>query len=783
MEAAGAMAGRRIRVRGLVQGVGFRPHVWRLARVLDIAGDVANDGEGVIIHAWGDPAALDGFQDRLRREAPPLARIDAIEVFPHRGPAPHGFTIAASAVGLARTGIVPDAATCPACRAELFDPADRRQSYAFGNCTHCGPRLSIVSAIPYDRANTAMAAFTLCPACAAEYANPADRRFHAQPTACPACGPRLWLEPAPEAGTDPLDAAAALLRAGAIVAVKGIGGFHLACDAADTKAVAELRRRKARDAKPFAVMARSVDEVGRYCRLDDAACALLQSPAAPIVLLPRRPDGAPLPDGLAPDQDHLGFMLPYTPLHHLLMARVDGPLVMTSGNRSDEPQVITNEDARARLVGLADAWLMHDRAILNRLDDSVVAATGGAPAILRRARGYAPAPLPLPPGLDGLPPTLAMGGELKATFCLLREGQAILSQHIGDLENAAAFDDYRVLLRLYRDLFDFTPEVIAVDAHPDYLSTTLGAALARECGARLVSVGHHYAHMAACLADAGIGLAEGGDGTFGLILDGLGLGADGTLWGGEILRGGYRGVTRVAHIAPVALAGGAAAMRQPWRNLVAQLRQAFGETWRDQAAPVLDHLPADAHVAVLERMLETGTNAPPCSSAGRLFDAVAAALGIHPARIGHEAQAAMALEALARPHVATARPYPAAFGGDDPVVVGWAPMWRALLDDLAAGEVPGLIAARFHLSLVEALVQATGRVGAGPGALVALSGGVLQNRIILHELQARLRAAGWRPVIHGQVPANDGGLALGQAVLAALIADGRGHDRTKPPGI
>ncbi|MDZ5649954.1 Sua5/YciO/YrdC/YwlC family protein [Nitrospirillum sp. BR 11828] len=306
---------------------------------------------------------------------------------------------------------MPDAATCPACRAELFDPADRRQGYAFGNCTHCGPRLSIVRAIPYDRANTAMAAFPMCPDCAAEYANPADRRFHAQPTACPACGPRLWLEPAPDAGTDPLDAAAALLRAGGIVAVKGIGGFHLACDATDTTAVTELRRRKARDAKPFALMARSVDEVGRYCQLDDAASTLLRSPAAPIVLLPRRPDGPPLPDGLAPDQDHLGFMLPYTPLHHLLLARLEGPLVMTSGNRSDEPQVITNEDARDRLAGLADAWLMHDRAILNRLDDSVVATTSGAPVVLRRARGYAPAPLPLPAGFDGLPPPWPWAGN------------------------------------------------------------------------------------------------------------------------------------------------------------------------------------------------------------------------------------------------------------------------------------------------------------------------------------------------------------------------------------
>lgn len=757
---------RRIRVRGSVQGVGFRPHVWRLASELGLVGRVANDGRGVIVELWGDRTALDLFSRRLVEEAPPLARIEAVETSAGDGPAPADFTISASVAGSVDTGVVPDAATCPACRAELFAPGDRRRGYAFGNCTHCGPRLSIIRRIPYDRAATAMSAFPMCPECAREYADPADRRFHAEPTACPTCGPRLWLEPVDrDLGGDPIDAVVDLLRAGRIVAIKGIGGFHLACDATNPIAVDELRRRKRRDAKPFALMARSVAEIARYCRVDETARALLTSPAAPIVLLPRSAGGAALPARIAPDQDHLGFMLPYAPVHHLIAAGLDGPLVMTSGNRSDEPQVTDNAEARTRLAGIADAWLSHDREIVNRLDDSVVAPSSVGPTIIRRARGYAPASLSLHPDFRDLPPTLAMGGELKATFCLLRNGRAIPSQHIGDLEDAAALADYRTALDLFRRLFDFTPEVIAVDAHPDYLSTRLGEELAEACGARLTRVAHHHAHMASCLADAGLGPDEGGEDAFGLILDGLGMGTDGALWGGELLRDGFGAGARVGHIAAAALPGGAAAMREPRRNLLAHLRLAFGADWRSAAGPALGRLPDETTLGLWERMIGSGVNAPPCSSAGRLFDAVAAALGLHPDRIDHEGQAALALEALARPNVGTETAYPTEIANG---VVGWTPMWERLLADLSRDADPGVIAARFHLGFVAAMTELAlwaGRDVRSP--IVALSGGVVQNRIVLEGLVAGLRAGGARPVVHLRVPPNDGGLSLGQAILGA----------------
>ena len=544
-----------------------------------------------------------------------------------------------------------------------------------------------------------------------------------------------------------------------------IGGFHLACDALNADAVARLRQRKARDAKPFALMAGPGAMIARFCDVSVEAAVLLASSAAPIVLLPLRQGGEQLPAGVAPAQDHVGFMLPYTPLHHLLLARMDGPLVMTSANHADEPQVITNAAARDAVAGLADGWLMHDRDIVNRVDDSVMALAECGLVPIRRARGFAPAPIRLHADFAHLPPVLAMGGELKATFCLLRDGGAVVSQHIGDLEDAAALGDYAKMLALYRELFDFTPAVIAVDAHADYLSTQAGAALAQGLGARLVRVTHHHAHYAACLVDAGLGL-EAAHGTLGLMLDGLGLGADGALWGGELLAGGYAGARRVGGIAALPLPGGAAAMKQPWRNLVAHLRGAFGADWRKMAGPVMHHLPAAARLDMIERMIDTGTNCPPCSSAGRTFDAVAAALGLYPQAIGHEAQGAMALEALARGFVGEGGAYPADMDG---AVITWAPLWRALLDDLASGIVPGRIAARFHNGFVAVLVRLV-TAQAAPGMRVALSGGVMQSRIVLDGLVRGLRAAGLRPVWHRQVPANDGGLALGQAVLAGLMA-------------
>ncbi|MCB1390226.1 MAG: carbamoyltransferase HypF [Rhodobacteraceae bacterium] len=769
------MQGRRIRVRGLVQGVGFRPHVWRIATELGLTGHVLNDGSGVDIAVWGTPDALDAFACQLSGQAPPLARIDAVEAKPLDGLDPaHGFAIIESAGGTISTGVVADAATCEACLADIRDPANRRHGYAFTNCTHCGPRLSIVQAIPYDRAKTSMSVFPMCAACQAEYDDPADWRFHAQPNACPQCGPRVWLEDGSGeiACADPVGEAAAQIRAGRIVAVKGIGGFHLACDAANDEAVASLRARKHRAAKPLALMARDIEQVRRHAHVSDAEVDLMRSPAAPIVLLAMA--GAPLAAGIAPGQDRIGFMLPYTPLHHLLMARLDAPMVLTSGNLSDEPQVTDNAEARDRLQGIADFWLMHDREIVNRLDDSVMRVDAPGPAVIRRARGLAPEPLRLAGGFSGSRKVLAMGGELKSAFCLLSDGRAIVSQHMGDLEEAATHADYRKNLDLYRHIFDFAPDAIAVDTHPDYLSTQWGEALARETGARLLRVQHHHAHLAACLAEHRI--EPGRDASIGIILDGLGLGPDGTIWGGEVLVGGYGGYRRAAHFHPVALPGGAQAMRQPWRNTVAHLHAAFGAQWFGETAGTsLGFWFKGRPCALMTDIIEKRINAPLSSSAGRLFDAVAAALGICAAEQRYEGQAAMEMEALARPHIGSAEPYPVTVSREgEGRVVSWKPLWRAILADLRRGREPGAIAASFHLGLAASLASLVDDLAAQEDiGRVVLSGGVMQNRILLEAVHGDLTRRGLEVLVHARVPANDGGLALGQAAITAAL---RLHD-------
>ncbi len=768
--------GRRIRVRGLVQGVGFRPHVWRLAKDHGIFGSVRNDGEGVEVDAWAEANRLDQFLAAIRSEAPPLARIDSITFTGLSDPSPGTtFEIVKSLSGTVSTGIVPDAATCPACLTDIGDPDNRRYGYAFTNCTHCGPRLSIVRAIPYDRANTSMDAFPMCDACRSEYEDPADRRFHAQPNACPKCGPKLWLEDkaGPVDCTDPLLEAARRIGQGQIAAIKGIGGFHLACDALNETAVAELRRRKRRPVKPLALMAASLPEIRTYCRMTEAEEAQLKSTAAPIVLLevqgePLAPSLAP---SLAPGQDRLGFMLPYTPLHHDLLAAVDGPLVFTSGNLTEEPQAIGNDDARNRLSEIADFRLMHDREIVNRLDDSVVRIDTPGPQILRRARGFAPAPLVLPDGFGQSPPVLAMGGELKSTFCLLKDGQAILSQHLGDLEEAATHAEYRQTLALYRQIFRHDPKVIAVDCHPDYLSTQWGEALARETGARIVPVQHHHAHLAACLADNDI--PPGEDLSLGLILDGLGFGSDGTIWGGEILLGGYRGFQRKGHFLPVALPGGAKAIKEPWRNLVAHLTAAFGPDYLAclPAGRLADALRAK-QLPVIDKMIASGLNAPLSSSAGRLFDAVAAALGVCFHGQDFEGHAGTVLECLARPHLSNETPYPVAIEHGEPMSISWEPLWRNLLADLASGTDTGRIAARFHLALIQGLTNVVSRIATSCSIRrVVLSGGVLQNQILHEGLTDELKRKGLDVLSHRQVPANDGGLALGQAAIGALSGE------------
>lgn len=717
-----------MRVRGRVQGVGFRPAVWRMAQKFGLDGEVRNDAKGVLIRLCGPSESLTAFRILLEREAPPLARIDSIEVSKLEGALGAGFLITESVGGIAHTEVSPDARICAACADEIRNPAERRFGYALTNCTHCGPRLSIIRSIPYDRIGTTMAPFAMCDACLAEYRDPADRRFHAEPTACPRCGPAVTC--VPPGGThrqragDDIAFAAAQLRRGEIIAIKGLGGYQLACDATNAASVARLRAGKRRGGKPFALMARDLAIVRSHCGLSAGEARELASPQAPIVLLnavsPRR-----LPDSVAPGLATLGFMLPTTPLHVLLLQDLDHPVVMTSGNLAGEPQIIDDAEASARLPAIASHIVTHDRAIANRIDDSLIRFMDGKPRLLRRARGYAPAPLALPGGFEAAPDILAMGGELKATFCLVKDGQAILSQHQGDLEHPAAFDDYCKNLMFYRDLFGHSPQAIAADMHPEYLSSKL----ARTRSEPVIEVQHHHAHVASCLCENLYPLD--GAPVLGIALDGLGWGADGTFWGGEFLLADYNGFRRLASFKPVAMAGG-----------------------------------------TLDAMIAAGFNAPPASSCGRLFDAAAAALGLRADRQSYEGDAAARLEALAGTAADDdAEPYPFILAPADALewsILDPAPMWRALFDDLAAGESAASVAARFHQGLASAIAMTAGAMAdAEDFRTVALSGGCFQNRCLFEATARHLRAAGFDVLTHHHIPANDGGIAPGQAAIAA----------------
>ncbi|WP_442499443.1 carbamoyltransferase HypF [Methylobacter sp. sgz302048] len=767
------MPGKAIRARGVVQGVGFRPAIWHLARLCGLTGSVWNDAEGVMIHAFGSEADLDAFIRRIPLQLPPLARLDSLEVQDLNGMPDGEFRIVASRKDRsAQTPIAADAATCPDCLAEIADPANRRYRYPFTNCTHCGPRLSIIRGVPYDRCRTSMAEFMMCPRCRQEYEDPNDRRFHAQANCCPDCGPRLWLEDRSRqalAGTDPLTRTAELIRQGFIVAIKGLGGFHLACNAADPDAVARLRQRKRRHAKPFALMARDAETIARHARLNEQAMRALPDKAAPIVLLAAH--GMALAPGIAPDDDKRGFMLPYTPLHSLLMQELDAPIVLTSGNISDEPQCTDNDEAREKLAGIADYWLLHDRAIVNRLDDSVVRVMDGGIRLLRRARGYSPEALVLPAGFEAADNVLAMGAELKNSFCLLKNGQAVVSQHIGDLESAAVQRDYRHAVALYRQLFGFSPKRIAVDLHPDYLSTQYGQALAATEQAQLFAVQHHHAHLAACLAEHGVPLDA--PPVLGAIFDGLGLGDDDTLWGGEFLLADYRSCTRLGHFQPIALPGGAQAMREPWRNAYAQLRHYFDWPMLRQEFAELNiiKLLAGKPLDTLSAMIARNLNSPPSSSCGRWFDAFAAALDLHGQQVHYEGQAAIALESLAAPLFADEQPYPQAWSIDKDgglLVLNWQGLWQAVLVDLNGGADKARIAARIHHSLIAATVELLNRLCRQAGTdRIVLSGGVFQNRLLLEAVSQQLRQAGKTVLSPQRYPLNDGGLALGQAVIAA----------------
>ncbi len=748
-----------IRVEGIVQGVGFRPFVYSLATGLGLGGLVGNDVDGVFAEVEGPPTAVREFLSLLERDAPPLARIERVTTTAMAPLGAASFRIVVSGPdGHRRTLVAADTATCADCLRELADPADRRFRYPFINCTNCGPRFTIVRDVPYDRPLTTMAGFTMCALCAAEYHDPADRRFHAQPACCPACGPRLALVDV--AGCvlagEPLDGAIRLLREGRILAVKGLGGYHLAADAFSEEAVAALRARKHREDKPFAVLAADLAAARRLCAVDDVAAGLLVGQRRPIVLVPRLPE-AGVAASTAPGNRHLGVMLPYTPLHHLLVARMGRPLVLTSGNVSDEPIAYRDDDAVSRLGAIADAFLTHDRAIHIRTDDSVVRAFAGKPMLLRRSRGYVPEPVLVRSGFPR--PVLACGAELKNTFCLAKERHAFVSHHIGDLENAETLRSFSEGIEHFRRLFDITPEVVAHDLHPEYLSTKYALDLP---GVRLQGVQHHHAHIASCLADNGF------DGpVIGVAFDGTGYGTDGTIWGGEFLIADCASFSRAGHLAPVPLPGGAAAIRQPWRMAAAYLSAPPASS-----AAALDGLEDlgvwqrnQARWAAIVSMAKHGVNSPLTSSAGRLFDAVAALLGVRD-MVNYEGQAAIELEQLADPREQGA--YRAGIETAAPFRVQGTDLVGAAVSDLAAGISRQVIAARFHNG-VAAMIEAGCLLLRERHGLdtVALSGGVFQNMLLLGRVITRLEARGFRVLTHSRVPCNDGGISLGQAVVAA----------------
>jgi hydrogenase maturation protein HypF len=762
-----------VRVEGTVQGVGFRPFVFRLAHELGVAGWVRNDEHGVLAEVEGAADAVEAFVARLRADAPPLAEVDRVACQERAVRDETGFAIVVSEVadpdGLPSAPITADSTTCADCLAELLDPADRRYRYPFVNCTNCGPRFTIVRGVPYDRALTTMAGFTMCAACQAEYDDPLDRRFHAQPNACPVCGPAVrLLGEGSSLGADPIRAAADALLAGRILALKGLGGYHLACRADDEAAVAALRARKHREDRPFALMAPDVTAARTLVELSPAEEALLIGRERPIVLARRRA-GAAVAPGVAPGAPDLGVMLPYTPLHHLLAADTAAPLVMTSANLSDEPIAFRDDEARRRLASIADAFLVHDRPIETRTDDSVVRIVRGRPLMLRRSRGFVPASLALP--VPAARPLLACGAELKSTFCVARGERAWVGHHIGDLKNFETLESFREGIAHFEELFAVAPEVVAHDLHPDYLST--GYALERE-GVELVGVQHHHAHLAACLAEHG----ESGP-AIGAILDGSGYGTDDTVWGGELLVGDLAGFERAGHLWPVRLPGGDRAVREPWRMACAWLIAAGEDVTAPPAA--LAEAVDPARWRAVAQMVATGTAAPMTTSAGRLCDAVGALCGLR-SEVTHEGQAAIELEAAALVGEA-GEPYPFDVRGGDapsapdhascapdhaPVLIDPREAIRRIARDVAVGVAVTAIAARFHAGLAEAVARACAGIAAHRRLdTVVLSGGVFQNRVLLEAVATHLEGAGLRVLVPERLPPNDGGIAYGQAAVAA----------------
>ncbi|MEY3869105.1 MAG: Carbamoyltransferase HypF [Cyanobacteriota bacterium] len=776
------MITEEIRVYGTVQGVGFRPTVYRLAQQFNLKGEVCNDGEGVLIRVSGTLDLIDAFVEKLQQNCPPLAKIDRIIRRKYQPVRPFDdLVITRSLTTKINTAIVADAATCPQCQEEILNPLSRWYLYPFTNCTHCGPRLSIIRNIPYDRVNTSMKKFIMCEACKKEYQDVSNRRFHAQPIACPDCGPEVWLEKADNPNILLKNIAnfqtiSRFIKKGFILGIKGIGGIHLVCDATNEKAVKTLRKRKKRYDKPLALMARDIFIIEEYCPVSETEKKLLNSPIAPIVLMKIK-GNKKVASSVAPGQNTLGFMLPYTPLHHLILTDIDFPLVFTSGNFSDEPQCIDNEETRSKLHSIADYLLLHNREIVNRVDDSVMRVVNNKSQVLRRARGLAPSPLRLPPGFEKVPPLIAMGGELKNTFCLVKDGEAILSQHLGDLENPIAFQSYQDTLNLYLKLFQHQPGAIALDLHPEYLSTKLGKELAFANNLKIYHIQHHHAHIAACMAENNIPLDA--KPVLGIALDGLGYGRDGTLWGGEFLLASYRDFQRLATFKPVHLIGGQQAIYQPWRNTYAHLITYFSwaelrEKYQDlEMIKFLDQKPHQ----ILHQMIQKGINSPLASSVGRLFDGVAAAMGICRENCSYEGQGAMEMEALVDEGILNNNEitgYPFTIVTTDKkkinpeLYIDLQTFWLSLLEDLVQEVSHPMIAAKFHKGLgstITSLAQQLCQENAIEQ--VVLTGGVFQNRILLEQVSQDLTQGGITVLTHHLVPANDGGISLGQAAIAS----------------
>jgi hydrogenase maturation protein HypF len=749
-----------ISVKGVVQGVGFRPFIYQLATKHNLKGWVCNTSEDVRIEVEGEAKDIEQFLLGLREQAPPLSHIEDITIT-HGSPANYErFEIRHSIAEDGKYQLVsPDIATCPDCLQEILNPEDRRHRYPFTNCTNCGPRFTIIADIPYDRPNTTMHRFKMCPECQREYDDPLNRRFHAQPNACPVCGPQLEL--VDERGIsvtcdDIIGKTSQLLREGKIIAVKGLGGFLLACDATSQEAVNRLRQRKNRPAKPLAIMVSSIDEVGKHCYVNNEEAKLLTSPGSPIVLMKWKTDST-VSTAVAPGLNYLGVMLPYTPLHHILLRETDLPLVMTSGNLSEEPIAKDNEEALRRLGGIADYFLMHNRDIYARYDDSVTMVERGVPQLIRRARGYAPYPIHLTYKSQQI---LGCGAEEKNTFCLTRDNFAFLSQHIGDMENLETMEHLVNTIDLYKKLFRIEPEIIAHDLHPEYLTTKYAKELvAKADNIKLIPVQHHHAHIVSCMVDNGLE-----ESVIGVSFDGTGYGSDGNIWGGEFLVADYRQCARVGHLEYLPLPGGALAIKKPYRTAIGYLTSLGVDS--DQWLPFLKQVD-DVELNIIRSQLEKNINSPLTSSCGRLFDAVSALIGVR-SITEYEAQAAIDLEMLAYDEASETGSYPfSAIEQDNMSLIKLQGLFAAIVDDLHSKTPEAKIAARFHNTVAQMIDELSKAISAKTGITrVALSGGVFQNRLLLRKTVSQLESDGFEVFTHRQVPCNDGGISLGQVVIA-----------------